>query len=420
MSLIFSPFPHHLHSFTPFDSLEAHVLRSDESALARDCAGETKQLLTQLSKLDKWKRAERKQIQIELRQLKREERKRSELAISRVLDRAHVVCATLTGVQQRALRDAEFDVCIIDEAAQALEVACWAAVLKARKVVLVGDHLQLPPTVMAPAAAEGGLGVTMFERLHALYGDTIAEMLTTQYRMHASIMQWSSDVLYDGRLIAHASVADHTLYDLGVAVDDAIDAAAAGGGGGGVGNPSSPPPCPSSGHASSSSLSVPPVLVFVDTAGCDMAERQDEAGSSYNEAEAALVMKLVGRLVARGLAPGLIGVIAPYAAQVAALKAQRREGEAWAALEISTVDGFQGREKEAIVISTVRSNTGQGVGFLADKRRMNVAVTRAKRQCVLVGDSETLRRDPFLEGLVAYFESRADYHSADEFADLDL
>ena len=144
-----------------------------------------------------------------------------------------------------------------------------------------------------------------------------------------------------------------------------------------------------------------------------MEEREDEGGSKANDGEAGVVLAYVARLVRGGLRSDQIGVITPYSAQVANLK--ERRGERFAGLEIHTVDGFQGREKEAIIISCVRCNAGGSVGFLNDQRRMNVAVTRARRHCCLVGDSETLGRDAFLAGLVEYFEANAAYHSAEEF-----
>lgn len=268
------------------------------------------------------------------------------------------------------------------QAAQALEVACWGGLLRARRCVLAGDHLQLPPTVISERAATLGLSCTLFERLHALYGDAVAQMLTVQYRMHAGIMQWASDALYNGLLTAHASVAAHTVeglsgYTGGVDADDVA------------------------------------ALVLVDTAGCDMEEAaEEEGGSRYNVGEAACAVALVKQLLAQGLGVQDVGIITPYSAQSAHVRsALAVEG---LKVEVSTVDGFQGREKEVVIISMVRSNKKGGVGFLADKRRMNVAVTRARRRCVLVCDSETVSHDPFLQGLIAHFEASAVYISAAE------
>ncbi|KAL4856486.1 DNA-binding protein SMUBP-2 [Chlorella vulgaris] len=358
-------------------SLEAKVLQSDNSALAKDCRKEMKALSTRLIKLvSRRDRDERRSVRTELRQLAKEERKRQEKAVQEVLAGARVICTTLTGVGTRQLSSLQFDVIVIDEAAQALEPACWAALLKGRKA--------LPPTVISDKAARGGLSRTLFERLQELWGEGASEMLTVQYRMNSSIMDWSSQELYGGRLSAHASVAGHTMAGL------------AGGGPG---------------------AAEVPVLLLVDTAGCDMEEQAAEDGDSkWNDGEAQVVMQHVQRLMAAGFKASDIGVITPYSAQVARLRELRPEALA-AQLEVSTVDGFQGREKEAIIISMVRSNAAQQVGFLADSRRMNVAVTRARRHCALVADSDTVRGDPFLDRLLAYFEQHGEYASAGEYVD---
>lgn len=233
-----------------------------------------------------------------------------------------VVCATLTGVLHRHLDDLAFDVCVIDEAAQALEPACWGALLKAPKAVLAGDHLQLPPTIISDKAARAGLSRTLFERLQAMYGDGVSEMLTVQYRMNAAIMQWSSDELYDGKLTAHSSVADHTL--AGCAAAAAAD--------------------DGKGKGSLASASELPVLLLIDTAGCDMEERQEEEGDSKdNPGEAAAVKAHVARLVSAGIPAAAIGIITPYNAQAALLRETLRP--TWPALEISSVDGFQVRQR---------------------------------------------------------------------------
>lgn len=366
-------------------SLESKVLRSDDSALARDCRREMKELNARLFKLGRKDRAERTQLRRDLRQLGKEERQRQERAVTDVLASASVVCTTLTGVGVRHIEKLPpFDVVVIDEAAQALEPACWAALLRGRKAVLVGDHLQLPPTVTSEAAARGGLAVTLFERSYAVWGSIASKMLTVQYRMHADIMTWSSEELYGGKLEAHASVAAHTLHDLSDVKDN-------------DGN------CD---HA---------VLQIIDTSGCDLPGEETEGdGSKLNRGEAAVTMAVVRRLLDSGMKPIDIGVITPYAAQVGLLREMRPESVG-PSLEISTVDGFQGREKEAIVISMVRCNTMREIGFLSDKRRMNVAVTRARRQCTLVCNVDTVGADPFLKRLVDYFMDHGEYFGAEEY-----
>uniref|UniRef100_A0A383VHI7 DNA helicase n=1 Tax=Tetradesmus obliquus TaxID=3088 RepID=A0A383VHI7_TETOB len=376
-------------------SLEAQVLRSDNSSLARDCRRDMQQLnrrvmqgaVLQLLKLEPWKRAERRQVRAELRQLAKEERQRQQKALQEVLDGAQVMCCTLTGALHPQLHGQTFDVAVIDEAAQALEAACWSALLKARRAVLAGDHLQLPPTVMSEAAAKAGLSATLFERLQGSLGPAASCMLTVQYRMHAAIMDWSSQELYGGQLEAHESVAAHTLADL---------------------------PSVSSNSSASADAAELPTMLLIDTAGCEFDEYQEQDGDSrYNQGEAQAALAHVQRLLAAGLASADIGIITPYSAQVALLRELRPE-KLSGSLEISTVDGFQGREKEAIVISMVRSNASGEVGFLADARRMNVAVTRARRHVALVCDSETVSKDAFLGRLVAYVEQHGHYESAAE------
>jgi predicted DNA helicase len=325
---------------------------------------------------DRKDRVERNEVRKELRVLAKEERNRQKAAMRDVVDGARVVCSTLSGALSGTLKFQDFDVVVIDEAAQALEAACWGAVLKGKKTVLAGDHLQLPPTVISDEAQAKGLSDTLFQRLHDMYGDLVARMLTVQYRMHADIMTWSSEAMYQGKLTAAESVATHRLR--GDGEDD------------------------------------PPVLLLIDTAGCDMDERVEEDGESKeNPDEAAVVMEVVRRLVARhDVAVDDIGVITPYNGQVTVLRELRARDDALKNLEVSTVDGFQGREKEAIIISAVRSNASGEVGFLSDSRRMNVAVTRARKHCCLIIDSDTVSSDRFLATLVEYFETHGDVASA--------
>lgn len=364
--------------------LDAKVARADNSEVAADIAREMKELTCTLLGA---KGRERREAQRELRRLGKEQRQRQRQAVQDVLASAQVVATTLTGAAGRDLHGMEFDVCVVDEAAQALEAACWLAMLHARKAVLAGDHLQLPPTVQSPEAERGGLGVTLFQRLHRSLGEGATRMLTVQYRMHADICGWASGALYGGALRPHASVARHTLAQL------------------------LPPARLERDEGDQETL---PVLYLIDTTGCDgFEETGGEGESKWNEGEAHVAIAHAQGLLSKGLAAADIGIIAPYAAQVARLRELRAEGgTALAALEISTVDGFQGREKEAIIITTTRSNDGGEVGFLADRRRMNVAVTRARRHCALVCDTDTVSNDRFLKGLVDFFEAKGEVTSA--------
>jgi predicted DNA helicase len=241
--------------------------------------------------------------------------------------------------------------------------------------VLAGDHWQLPPTILSREAAEEGFGISLMERLVGRYGPLITRRLKVQYRMHEAIMNFSSQEFYDAELEAHDSVRAHLLCDLpGV-----------------VPNPLTQTP-----------------IEFIDTAGAGYDEQLEPSGKSrFNPQEADLVCQKVRALLESGVAAEAIAVIAPYAAQVRLL----REKLPVAGLEIDSVDGFQGREKEAVVLSLVRSNVEGEVGFLADVRRMNVALTRARRKLLVIGDSATLSAHPFYQSMIAYFESSGAYHS---------
>lgn len=361
-------------------ALDAQVLRGDNSSLANDIRKEMKALNGKLLKAKD--RNAKRDIRRELKSLSREERKRQQLAVTDVIKNADVVLTTLTGVLTKKLDGLSFDVVVIDEAAQALEIACWIALLKGSRCILAGDHLQLPPTIQSVEAETKGLGKTLFERLADLYGDEIMSMLTVQYRMHELIMNWSSGELYENKIEAHSSVASHLLYHL---EDVKI------------------------------SPSTEKALLLIDTAGCDMEEKKDEEDSTLNEGEAEVAIAHAKRLVESGVGASDIGLITPYAAQVVFLKTLKSNVDKLKEMEISTVDGFQGREKEAIIISMVRSNSKKEVGFLSDRRRMNVAVTRARRQCCLVCDTETVSGDKFLKGLIEYFEEHGEYLSASEY-----
>jgi superfamily I DNA and/or RNA helicase len=359
-------------------SLAALVAEAPEQKLLRDVKREVDQGLRKVhkakSRQDRFAaRNDVKALRAELRQL--------ESAITRgLIDGAQVVLATNTGAASELLLERPFDRVVIDEAAQALEAACWIALPKGKRAVLAGDHRQLPPTIMSEEAAAKGLAKTLFERLmHAPQGPAISAMLTVQYRMHERIMGWPSAALYGGQLIAAPAVKGHLLTDLpGVILNEWT----------------SEPLC------------------FVDTAGCghDESSGPDE-GSKRNEGEAELVVRIVQALRDANVDASAIAVITPYNAQVQLLR-ERLGGEP--ELEIGTVDGLQGREKEAVVVSLVRSNEAGEVGFLGELRRLNVALTRARLHLTVIADSATLAHHPDLLRLVEHLQQHARYRSAFE------
>ena len=299
-----------------------------------------------------------------------------------LLQNAQAICATLVGSSHPVLKGRRFNTVFIDEAAQALEPACWIPLLKVNRVVLAGDHCQLPPTIKSNEAAKQGLSITLFERL---IGEkpVAATMLKSQYRMNESIMAFSSRRFYNSSLIADVSVKSGLLR-----------------------------------------LNQEPVE-FIDTAGCGFNEKQNpETLSRYNDEEAALAIRLVEKLVEEitldyWLEEKItLGIITPYSAQVDLLTKLAESSPLIEPLHklisINTVDAFQGQERDAVVISFVRSNNTREVGFLNDIRRTNVAMTRARKKLILVGDSATLGAHPFYFELIEFMQANNFYKSAFE------
>jgi ATP-dependent RNA/DNA helicase IGHMBP2 len=283
---------------------------------------------------------------------------------------------------------------VIDEAAQALEPACWIPITRANRVVLAGDHFQLPPTVKSLQAEKGGLAETLFEKCIQRQPAT-AVMLRTQYRMHAHIMAFSNSQFYKGQLEAHPSVVDSDLHAF---------------------NP----------------VFLPDLAVeFIDTAGCGYTEKSfGEGSSTANPEEGNLLLRHLEHLL-KDYAPASpeekplkIGIISPYRAQINYLKDEVEHSEVLHELQtrrllsVGTVDSFQGQERDVICISLVRSNEQGEIGFLSDIRRMTVAMTRARKKLVIVGDSATLSQHPFYKDFVAYTDSIHAYRSAWELMDV--
>ena len=298
-----------------------------------------------------------------------------EQAIAETLDAADVVCTTNSTAGSQLLADRTFDLLVLDEATQATEPSAWIPITHADKVVMAGDHRQLPPTVINEDAARRGLRESLFERVADTHGDTVLDLLDTQYRMHEDIMAFSAERFYDDRLAADPSVREHTLADLDVDLDSLAP-------------------------ASLEVLAPEDPVVFLDP-GEDAAERTPPGSpSKENPREAEIVADLAQALLAAGLTPEDVAVITPYAAQTDRIDGMIDAEE----IEVDTVDGFQGREKEAVLLSLVRSNPRGEIGFLADLRRLNVALTRAKRKLVVVGDSGTIATEDTYAAFLAHAE----------------
>ncbi|MAR13117.1 MAG: IGHMBP2 family helicase, partial [Blastopirellula sp.] len=363
-------------------SLDLLVQKHDNQRIVRDMMREAEQLFRQASRYTRSKpaRGQRQELRREARELKDNARLLERQAVQHILDQADVICAT-TSLDSDLIGKREFDLVVIDEACQCVEPAAWIPILRAERIVLAGDHCQLPPTIISTEAVREGFAVSLLERLVRHYGHAIQRRLTVQYRMHEQIMNFSSDQFYDHELTADSTVQKHLLEDLPNVTNALITATP---------------------------------ITYIDTAGAGWEEELEPDGESKrNPREADLVRKKVCELLDAGLAERDIAVIAPYAAQVRLL----RERCGMPELEIDTVDGFQGREKEAVIITLVRSNASGEIGFLADQRRMNVALTRARRKLIVIGDSATLGGHPFYASLLEYFEHSGAYHTVWEEVD---
>lgn len=289
---------------------------------------------------------------------------------SSLFGEARVIASTLTGAANRVLEGEKYSTLFIDEAAQALEAACWIAIRKAGRVVLAGDHCQLPPTVKSIMALKGGLGKTLMERIVENKPETVT-LLKMQYRMNEQIMKFSSEWFYHGMVESAPTVSHRGILDYDTP------------------------------------------MMWIDTAECD--GKEEFVGENFgriNRAEAELTLQTLQQYLEkigkqRILEESIdVGIISPYRAQVQLMRKELRKREFFRPyrhlLTVNTVDGFQGQERDIILISLVRSNDGGDIGFLRDLRRMNVAITRARMKLIILGSSETMTSHPFYKKLYEY------------------
>ncbi|ASJ10341.1 AAA family ATPase [Thermococcus sp. P6] len=296
-----------------------------------------------------------------------------------IIEGADVVLTTNSSAALEVV-GASYDVAVVDEATQATIPSVLIPINRAKRFVLAGDHRQLPPTILSEGARE--LSRTLFEGLIERY-PWKSEMLEVQYRMNERLMEFPSREFYGGKVKADASVRDITLTDLGIKEPEGQWVEV---------------------------LKPENVLVFIDTSGMEnrFERRRRGSDSRENPLEAGIVKETVEQLLKLGADPGWIGVITPYDDQRDLLESLLPEE-----IEVKTVDGYQGREKEAIVLSFVRSNSRGELGFLKDLRRLNVSLTRAKRKLVMVGDSATLSAHPTYRRLLDFVRERGTFVGAD-------
>jgi ATP-dependent RNA/DNA helicase IGHMBP2 len=331
----------------------------------------------------KSERDQRKALFDEAHKIMKEVGNTEQYIIDDIVSKTQVVTATLVGANHYTIRNLEYNTVVIDEAGQALEPACWIPILKAKKVILAGDHCQLSPTIKSNEAAKSGLSETLLEKCIKLHPEAVT-LLEEQYRMNSTIMGYSSSVFYQDKLKAHHSVAKSLLFD-----ND------------------SP-------------------LLFIDTAGCGFEEKL-EGTSSTNPDEAAFTFKhinlFINELSKKYTVENFpsIAVISPYKQQINLLKTQFEHSPDLQKykenISVNTIDSFQGQERDIVYISLTRSNDKGEIGFLSDIRRMNVAMTRARKKLVVIGDSATLGQHSFYADFIEYAEKKGGYVSAWEFMD---
>lgn len=364
------------------------ALTLDHKISAHNSAKEIKRLKKQASEYrdlaQKYKRSfgaaereQRKALFAEARNIRQEVEKTEQYIVTDVLSKAQVITATLVGANHYTIKHLKYETVVIDEAGQALEPACWIPILKAKKIVLAGDHCQLPPTIKSPEAAKE-LGRTLMEKLVHLHPEAVT-LLEEQYRMNELIAGFSSKEFYENKLKAPPSVAQHCLF------------------------PSDQP------------------LLFIDTAGCGYEEKLEGTKIS-NPEEARFLISHLNRF-ANELTSHFaieqfptIGVISPYRHQVELLReaiaSSSQLQPILPSITINTIDSFQGQERDVIYISLTRSNADSTIGFLSEVRRMNVAMTRARKKLIVIGDSATISQFDFYADFVAYAQQHEGYISA--------
>jgi ATP-dependent RNA/DNA helicase IGHMBP2 len=370
-----------LMALTLDSKMAAHPQMKEVKKLKKQ-AGEYKNMAHKYKRnFGKAERDQRKALFDEAYKIMKEVGKIEQYIIDDLVAKAQVITATLVGANHHTVRHVKYKTVVIDEAGQALEPACWIPILKAQKVILAGDHFQLSPTIKSAEAARGGLSTTLLEKCVTLHPEAVT-LLEEQYRMNEAIMGYSSQVFYEGKLKAHQSVVGHLLFEGDMPVN------------------------------------------FIDTAGCGFDEKL-EGTSSTNPEEAAFLFKHLNALVEQ-LAPRYnsasfptIAIISPYKEQIRILKEQLLNFSELSVygnkISVNTIDSFQGQERDVVYLSMTRSNNEGDIGFLSDMRRMNVAMTRARKKLVVIGDSSTLAQLPFYADMITYAEQLGGYHSAWEF-----
>ena len=363
-----------LQSLTLEGKIQNHPSIKDSKKLKKQAA-EYKNMAHKYKRhFGKAERDQRKALFDEAYKILKEVEKGEQYIIDDLFSKVQVITATLVGSNHYTIEKLNYQAVVIDEAGQALEPACWIPILKAEKLILGGDHCQLPPTIKSQEAGRAGLDKTLFEKCIELHPEAVT-LLDTQYRMNEAIMGYSSTVFYGDKLKAHDSVKWQKIFENDVSVE------------------------------------------FIDTAGCSFDEKM-EGTSATNPDEANYLIQYLGNYLNEYSIShrNTVAIISPYKKQVDILKenvSQIPHYEQYiTSINVNTIDSFQGQERDIVCISLVRSNTKNEIGFLSDIRRMNVAMTRAKKKLIVIGDSATLSISPFYNQFISYVEKVGAYKSA--------
>lgn len=318
-------------------------------------------------------RKERYELRKEAREVRKWAKELEYRLTQHVIRESNVILTTLVGSSHSNIKDLKFRTCIIDEASQTLEPECWNAMLKAERTILVGDHKQLPPTVKSQDAINLGFETTLLDRMTSTIKHSY--LLKEQYRMNDKILAFSNIKYYNEHLMSAPHVANHTIV-----------------------NDSEP-------------------LTFIDTVGTGFEEEQRPGElSHYNSGEFFIIREHLLSIKERALGHS-IGIITPYAEQVRYIRREIAEDADLKAMDIDidSIDGFQGQEKDIIYLSLVRSNEKGIIGFLKDERRLNVGLTRAKKKLIIVGDSATLSGNDTYVSFLDHVDKTGVYKSAWEY-----
>ncbi len=358
-----------------FDAkIENHLMYSELQKMYKEANKLRNQAFKYKRNFDREQRENRKALVTESKALLNDARRIEKIIENDIIENAQVICSTFVGASDEILRKIYFSTLFIDEAGQSLEPACWIAIKKADRIILAGDHRQLPPTIKSEKAIKSGLGITLFEKSIENQPNS-SVLLDIQYRMNENIMNFSNSEFYDNQLKAHDSVKNHLLFE-----ND------------------SP-------------------FLFIDTAGCGFYEEINKQSKSfYNSEEIKILINHLTNLKNQIKENISVGIISPYKEQVNELRRVLNKSDFENMnISIDTVDGFQGQERDIIYISLVRSNDNSDIGFLKDTRRMNVAMTRAKKKLLIVGDSATISENDFYSRFIEYSELISGYESAWSF-----